>query len=122
MTNGEKYKTAEERAKGFETFCFEHICAACPLNAIKPDCGDSRGQFAWLDLEAEEVEDDVVAKPLPCPFCGCTDVVMQDVGGFELACLGCGFTTPAYMEKEKLIYEYQRVARAVLAAKESEAK
>ena len=115
MTNAERFKTAEERAKAFNKFCIGKKCCSCELSTnvhvTISDCA-----FRWLDLDAED------EKPLPCPFCGGTDIVMQDVGGFELACQGCGFHTPAYMEKEKLISEYQRVARAVIVANESEAK
>lgn len=113
MTNYEKYKTTEERVKAFKEWC-QGLCGTCPLERhMLNGCG-----MFWLDLEAEGNN----PIPLPCPFCGCTDVVMQDVGGFELACQGCGFHTPAYMEAEKLISEYQRVARAVIVAKGSEAK
>lgn len=49
----------------------------------------------------------------PCPFCGGTDIVLEDVGGYDLCCLGCGFTTPAYMDPQQAISEYQRVANKV---------
>ena len=105
MTNGEKFKTERERMRAFNKVCG-------PCEKVKCDrCHALECFNAWLSDEAKE------EIALPCPFCGGTDVVMQDVGGVELVCLGCGFTTPAYMEKEKLISEYQRVARAVLAAK-----
>lgn len=112
MTNCEKFKTAKEREIAFGEWCKtqQHDC---PRGSKCLRC-----MFEWLDLEAEDNN----PIQLPCPFCGCTDIVMQDVGGFELACLGCGFHTPAYMDAEKLISEYQRVARAVMAEKESEAK
>ena len=114
MTNGEKYKTAEERINGFRQLCKTHMgCTGCPL---APERHMWECAFLWLDLEA------ATEQPLPCPFCGSTDVVVQDVGGFELACQGCGFHTPSYIVIEELISEYQRVARAVIAAKESEVK
>jgi len=57
MTNGEKYKTAQERANAFRKFCESHdrVCAGCPL-----DCNTRRSRdesmFAWLDLEKENSE------------------------------------------------------------------
>ena len=108
MTNCEKFKTAKEREIAFGEWCKtqQHDC---PRGSKCLRC-----MFEWLDLEAEE------EKMLPCPFCGGTDLVIQDVGGFELECHGCGFTTPAYMDADKLISEYQRVARAVMAAGKKE--
>lgn len=110
MNNYEKFKTAKEREIAFGEWCKRQL-HDCPRGIKCLSC-----MFEWLDLEAED------EGQLPCPFCGGTDVVMQDVGGFELACQGCGFHTPAYMEKEKLISEYQRVARAVMAAGKKEVK
>lgn len=120
MTNAEKFKTADERARALTKWCAgkqktaigkvaKHECSDCPLDEHAPCCF-----FFWLDLEAED------EKQLPCPFCGSTDVVIQDVGGFELACQGCGFHTPSYMVLEKLTSEYQRVARAVMEAGKKE--
>ena len=108
MTNAEKFTTAEEREIAFNKWCKtqQHDC---PRGSKCLRC-----MFHWLDLEAED------EKQLPCPFCGGTDLVMQDVGGFEIACQGCGFHTPSYMVLEKLISEYQRVARAVMAAGKKE--
>ena len=114
MTNAEKFKTAEQRAKAFEKWCKNSTSQsrgpACKVDM--PNCFTC--QFAWLDLEAEE------EKILPCPFCGGMDLVIQDVGGFELECQGCGFHTPSYMDKEKLISEYLLVARAVMEAGKKE--
>ena len=109
MTNGEKFQTAEDRAKAFDKFCIGKDCGSCALS-VKVQVSSRVCEYGWLDLEAEEEEQ------LPCPFCGSTDVVIQDVGGFELACQGCGFHTPSYMVLEQLISEYQRVARAVMDA------
>lgn len=59
MTNGEKYKTPEERSNEFQKFCGSHLCSDCAIHkGLKGSCA-----FIWLALEAEE-------KPLPCPFCG----------------------------------------------------
>lgn len=106
MTNYEKYPTAEERAKGFETFCAEHICETCPLNGIKPDCGDSRGQFAWLDLEAEE------EKPLPCPLCG----GRMGVHGPHLKCVRCRLSIFYGTTTKEVVSAFNRIARAMMDA------
>lgn len=62
MTNGEKYKTAQELAEAFDKFCNKSSADCCldklDLTNRNEDCA-----FAWLDLESEE------KKPLPCPFC-----------------------------------------------------
>lgn len=71
MTNGEKFKTTEERSKKFKEFCESFTCDKCPITEkgnLTAKCA-----FKWLDLEYKE-------KLLPCPFCGseasmisCTD-------------------------------------------------
>lgn len=48
MTNREKYKTAEERARAFDNFCKpDKKCKECL--AVGYNCA-----FNWLDLEADE--------------------------------------------------------------------
>lgn len=49
MTNGEKYKSVEERTKAFDEYCEskERFCINCKLTAFKRNC-----HFAWLELEA----------------------------------------------------------------------
>jgi Lar family restriction alleviation protein len=61
MTNGERFKTAEERGRAYARFCNAHPlgCDGCELYE---HAGDACG-FAWLDLEDEE-------ELKPCPFCG----------------------------------------------------
>lgn len=113
MKNSEKFKTADERESAFTAYCQELRCGQPDHTCTIPTW---RCALRWLDLEAE------AEKPLPCPFCGGTDVVIQDVGGFELACQMCGFHTPSYMDAKKLISEYQRVARAVMEAGKKDEK
>lgn len=61
MTNGEKFKTAEERQSNFNKFCKQNVkCQHCLL-AHSARLGICR--FKWLDLECKE-------EFLPCPFCG----------------------------------------------------
>jgi Lar family restriction alleviation protein len=61
MTNGEKFKTAEERAKAFDNYCISQKsgCNKCPLNKYAGDAC----RFKWLDLEYK-------AELKLCPFCG----------------------------------------------------
>lgn len=70
MTNGEKYKTAEERVEEFDKFCKKHYCYNCPVG--KFGGRESACTFNWLDLEAKE-------ELLPCPFCGRTPVMADNV-------------------------------------------
>lgn len=121
MTNGEKFKTAEERAKEFEAFCSGHICEVCPLRAIKPDCGASRGQFAWLELEADGAE------PLPCPFCGYRCFAVESISKKKWLVFceqneSCGYSSGAYATKGYAIAAHNRVARAVMADGKKEEK
>lgn len=72
MTNGEKFKTAEERSAAWNEYCRIHYdvsgnrCSECPLWKL----GECR--FTWLDLEYKE-------KLKPCPFCGSTPVLADNV-------------------------------------------
>ena len=68
MTNYEKYKRPEERAKKFIDFCnSKKGCIGCPIDSgIHLDIGIPpavKCAYAWEELEYEE-------KLLPCPFCG----------------------------------------------------
>lgn len=70
-TNGEKFKTPEERANAFKNFCSCQPagCNECELNRYKSiECN-----FAWLNLEYKEVE------LKPCPFCGRMPVVANNI-------------------------------------------
>lgn len=56
MTNGEKYKTTEERTKAFREYCNGTKCTECPNRKHT----DTRGcGFAWLDLETLMTADEV---------------------------------------------------------------
>ena len=62
ITNGERYKTTEERKAAFKKFCdsFDINCTGCPLfkeSGFLWTCA-----LEWLDLGWPDV--------LPCPFCG----------------------------------------------------
>lgn len=80
MTNGEKYKTVDERTKAFRRFCRTARCESCPCFVQKQYvcC-----QFRWLDLEAGRKR-----HPKPCPFCGCKNVSVASNGIVQ--CAKCG--------------------------------
>ena len=105
MTNGEKYKDPEERAKMFCKFCSSQgSCVNCQFNkvdAIPPACA-----FAWEELEYKE-------ELLPCPFCG-GDVMLNeeksnDLTTYKFECPIC-FSTTYFGEtsKEKAIESWNR--------------
>ena len=122
LTNEQKYKTAEERVKAFGEFCERNVCdKSCaalgtrnPNEVMTSDC-----MAYWLALESEE------EKPEPCPFCGGKMQLMLEQNN-DTHCLvcngGCGYTTGAYASEVEAISWHNRVARAVRAARESEAK
>ena len=61
MTNGEKYKTDEERFVNFDKFCKEQrFCLSCKY---RDELLEVKCYSKWLEKEAEE-------ELLPCPFCG----------------------------------------------------
>lgn len=127
MKNSQKFKTPEERAKAFEKFCHKNSgltdCHKCPLESLMPDCGDSRAQFAWLDLEAEEEE------LLPCPFCGGKTLMnyghlIESVEHHWVYCvnLECMYRSANHTNKQEAIDAHNEVSKAVMSAKESRAK
>lgn len=114
MTNGEKYVTAEERAKAHKAWCGHNAkgfrcaevgCVGCALR--------------WLDLEAEK------DRILPCPFCGGVTHVydFRKVGHtVKFICDKCYMELALGFDMCDSVERYNRVARAVMDAKESEAK
>lgn len=114
MTNAQKYKTAEERKAAHTEYC-----------KGKLDCLDDRGNdtkctdcaFNWLALEAED------EKLEPCPFCGSETFVNTHSEGHEVRCetRHC-YVGRTFECRTAAIAAHNRVARAVRAAKESEAK
>lgn len=129
MKNFEKYKTAEDRVYAFRKFCNPMVrnCQnACKMsNADKFGGVDPMKCFSnWLELEAEE------EKPLPCPFCHKEVVVGSNENIHresyrQVWCSDverCGYECAMKKTKAEAIAAHNRVARAVMAAKESEAR
>lgn len=114
MTNGEKFKTAKERALAFDKFC-RGQCAKCPISSRK-DCNDDKCEFIWLDLEVEE------EKPMNCPFCGGECDCNCHAHLFWIACNKCDcLYESAYRDSEaEAIAAHNRVCKAIAAQNESE--
>lgn len=108
MTNGDKYRTSDDRFNAFDEHCKNcggHNCSIsmyvhCVLN--------------WLDLPA------TCEKTLPCPFCGgkCS-CAFEYNGRYRVKCdaSGCWYSSPLYMNMIDAIMHHNRVVRAVAASK-----
>lgn len=111
MTNEEKYKTVEERAKAFDIFCrHQGKCASCPVFGGIGNC-----HFRWLALEAEDEQ------PENCPFCGGKCEVIGAVN-HRVKCTECNYESIMDSDKDAVVAAHNRVCRAVRAYKESEVK
>ena len=119
MTNAEKFKTAEERARAFGKW-HEEYCGMRGVCAKDDVCAHT--VFHWLDLEAEEEIED-------CPYCGrrCVAVdgskIRPDRHGVRpysyVKCESCGYESIATNDYDKsgikdIIDAHNRVARAVM--------
>ena len=100
MTNEQKFTNAEERNAAYRAYITDFT---------RPIIG----QFEWLALEAEE------EKPEPCPFCGgeCRTVVNQ-YEDHVVGCDNCCYCSREFNSDSEAIAAHNRVARAVMAAKE----
>ena len=128
MKNFEKYKTAEDRVYAFREFCNPIVRScqtACKMsNADKFGGVDPMKCFSnWLELEAED------EKPLPCPFCGGethtnSGHILADVVHHWVDCISpeCMYRSAHCTDRAKSIAAHNRLCRAVMAAKESEAR
>ena len=121
MTNEQKYKTPEERDNAFNEWCFSRDCKTCELKSHNSFDGGDGCRFYWLDLEAEE------EKTEPCPFCGGETHInlghlKAGVMHYWVDCISpeCMYRSAHYTDKDTAIAAHNRVARAVMAAKESE--
>ena len=58
MTNGEKYKTFEERKKAFLDFCKLRSCYECPLE--RNDTTANTCSLFWIEQEAEKSSKEMI--------------------------------------------------------------
>ena len=118
ITNAEKYRTAEERAKAFNCFCSGKSCGECVMaEHNKPYSVDCCMAF-WLEREYDE--EDV----LPCPFCGGSTALnvghlMGNVLRHWVDCTDpkCMYRSGHYNDRKDAIAGHNRVARWVMEAK-----
>ena len=101
MTNEQKFTNAEERNAAYRAYITDFT---------KPIIG----QFEWLALEAEE------EKPEPCFFCGNKYLaITKDVNNrWSVSCTACLYESRHHADRDTAIAAHNRVARAVMAAKE----
>ena len=119
LTNEQKFRTAEERARAFGEFCEKwEVCRDC-----KARCGRNESRIFtsecmahWLALEAEE------EKPEPCFYCGGDTTVCEHSPHFDVECEHCGYVSALCSSRSRAIDKHNRVARAVRAAREGETK
>ena len=94
MTNGEKFKTAEERFAAFIKFC--EGCPGCKKCELSKYSEVGKCKFAWLELEYNEALK-------PCPFCGSTPVIADNIEtmrslSYYVRC-ACGVRTVSALSK-----------------------
>lgn len=103
MTNGEMFKTAEERKKAFENYCLsrKHGCNKCELGKFAGDMC----RFAWLDLEYKE-------ELKPCPFCGGeARIIICGCGCsnyYHVKCKSCFCASPSHPQKDNAVSVWNR--------------
>ena len=120
MTNEQKYKTTEERIKAFDDFCKGQgdRCNHCEI-ARKRLSISRRSECVvyWLALEAEE------EKPEPCFYCGNKYLAITKDGNnlWSVSCTACLYESRHHADRDTAISAHNRMARAVMASKESEA-
>ena len=117
MLNQDKYKTAKERVKAFNEWCFNMDCKTCELKSHNSFDGGDGCRFYWLALEAEE------EKPEPCFFCGNKYLAITKDGNnlWSVSCTACLYESRHHENRDTAISAHNCVARAVRAAKEIEA-
>lgn len=113
MTNAEKYKTADERARMFERWCdSNHIhggMGSCSRDSACHEC-----HFVWLNLKAEE------EMLLPCPYCGgVCEVIHQSEGyysgGYYVMCRSQNcYASKTFESRDEAVSAHNRAAYAVM--------
>ena len=101
MTNEQKFTNAEERNAAYRAYITDFT---------RPIIG----QFEWLALEAEE------EKPEPCFFCGNKHLAITKDGNnlWSVSCTACLYESRHHADRDTAIAAHNRIARAVMAAKE----
>lgn len=98
MTNGEKFKTLNERKTAFNKFCLGNV------NCDSTGCSECA--LEWLEAEVEE------SKPLPCPFCECSDIRVKRQDGLAfIECARCGIRTRLITSENDAIVAWNRRAK-----------
>lgn len=91
MTNAEKFKTAVERRDAYQEYIRKHW--------------EFKGEFDWLELEAEE-------ELKPCPFCGSEKLHTGCViNNWCVICDDCDCRTNWFSEKSNAIAAWNRRAK-----------
>lgn len=115
MTNGEKFKTVEERKEPFKRFCNSRLCTDCEIFSRRfseRECG-----LFWLDLEAEE------EKPDNCPYCGAKTRVSMGLPGFSeehpafVVCDECGYASGKGADVDEAIARHNALCRRLKGEK-----
>ena len=121
ITNEMIYKTAEERVRAFVAYCNNK--KECDHDSVRRDCPKLKCMMEWLALEADE------EKPENCPFCGGETHnnlghLKAGVVHYWVDCISpdCMYRSAHYTDEADAIAAHNRVARAVRAAREGEAK
>lgn len=108
MTNGEKYKSIDDRVYAFRRYCAKTECPNCCINPYKGakhiTCLD-KCILKWLALDAEE-------KLLPCPFCGGEAEVSEGYSGMPkgtfVQCKNCWAFVAGFKTKTDAISAWNR--------------
>lgn len=120
MTNEQKYKTAEERVRAFDTFC-NSDCKTCPVDKMGAGNSCYHCMAYWISLDAED------EKPEPCPFChkevvvGFSENIHKEKYRQVWCSDGerCGYECAVKKTEAEAIAAHNRVARAVRMAKKA---
>ena len=116
MTNGEKYRSIDDRVTAFRRYCADIGCPNCcikPYAEAKHNMCVDRCILKWLALEAEE------DKPLTCPFCGSVDIKVMSLvrpdyvvsSCYVVSCCNCGAVSRAEATKTDAIAAWNRRAK-----------
>lgn len=104
MTNGEKFRTPEDRTREYKKYCAsQNGCNKCQLEKFS----SLRCLFEWLNLEYKE-------ELKPCPFCGHYDIrIIKNSTGdvWYVSCFTCGCSTGGDVVKDMAIAAWNRRAQ-----------